>query len=707
MNDQTDLQQSQREFEELVRKTARLLWTQAALQGSTTLDGRERDGVFETRSEINIVEATTSRKRDKAEADAKKTADAVRNLRKTTRKRVHGWVITRDNVEEAQKEATQRFKDSVTIFSLSEFRGLLFDATEYLEQRQKHSFGSVKDHAKDDVFLAPDAYIPLDFYNVNHGRPQNFSEISRAMNKGSKRYLVIGEYGSGKSMSLRQLHFDQASEYRRGASHRFPIYLNLREHQGLTSPIDALEQHARTIGYQHAAVDLVRAWRGGYVDVILDGFDELATAGWGMDLSKVREHRAVSMGLVRAFVKETPRESSIVISGRPNYFDSQREMLSTLDPHDRFETLEVCDLTEPQVDRLLKYNNIHVKAPGWLPARPLLLVYLATKGHLGSKLDADPMAASATAWNALLDGISEREAEQDKRLSQLTVRMLIERLATVARQTTDGLGRLDLSTIHEAFKETVGFTPDAAAQQFILRLPGLTPTSDEDSNRTFIDADLADCARAGDTIRFCQDPHNARLRRLFGNVVCQVGELCQELIADQIGKSIKLGDIKQGIITASTALDNHFICVDLFNALARAELESIDLTVRIYGTGGNLSLYPTSTRLADVEFDSCIFDSVDIASNVSPDDLPTLKDCLIGNLSGIVAIGDLPAKFASSEVTNLVDAVRNTADMASSALPLPTQVLLTILKRLFLQSGGGRQEGAFYRVTLPLSGYPV
>jgi hypothetical protein len=48
------------------------------------VDGREHDGIVETEECIHVLEATTSRKKEKAEEDCKKIAGLGQKLQKTT-----------------------------------------------------------------------------------------------------------------------------------------------------------------------------------------------------------------------------------------------------------------------------------------------------------------------------------------------------------------------------------------------------------------------------------------------------------------------------------------------------------------------------------------------------------------------------------------------------------------------------------------------
>ena len=60
------------------------------------LDGRERDGIFETDEVIHLVEATVSRSEKKAEDDIKKLRTAAEKLQKRyPQKAVKGWFVTR------------------------------------------------------------------------------------------------------------------------------------------------------------------------------------------------------------------------------------------------------------------------------------------------------------------------------------------------------------------------------------------------------------------------------------------------------------------------------------------------------------------------------------------------------------------------------------------------------------------------------------
>jgi hypothetical protein len=85
-------QGDQKVFENEARRIARQLWPEAQYDGARVIDGRERDGIFETEECIHLLEATVSRSRDKALEDAKKLTTLANKVQaKNGRKAVKCW----------------------------------------------------------------------------------------------------------------------------------------------------------------------------------------------------------------------------------------------------------------------------------------------------------------------------------------------------------------------------------------------------------------------------------------------------------------------------------------------------------------------------------------------------------------------------------------------------------------------------------------
>ncbi len=151
-----------------------------------------------------------------------------------------------------------------------------------------------------------------------------------------------------------------------------------------------------------------------------------------------------------------------------------------------------------------------------MPSRPLLVGYLAASGVLSGafsdgNLNKESLAADpAKGWDYILNRVCEREADIEAGIDGPTVRRILERLSTLARQSQSGLGPLSAENIASAFSEVCGYQPDEKGSLLLQRLPGLGTDRDEEGTRTFLDEDFADICRAGDVLLYIANP--------FGNV---------------------------------------------------------------------------------------------------------------------------------------------------------------------------------------------
>ena len=79
--------------------------------------------------------------------------------------------------------------------------------------------------------------------------------------------------------------------------------------------------------------------------------------------------------------------------------------------------------------------------------------------------------------------------------------------------------------------------------------------------------------------------------------------------------------------------------------------------------------------------------------------MPSFRECYIDEMEGRVSREDLPpGKFDEKcTIENFSKTAETTAQVLTLGLPLGTRVCLTVLKKLYEQSGSGRKENALYR----------
>lgn len=684
-----------REFEDEVRRIARLLWPAAEYDGAAIKDGRERDGFFETDEFIQIVECTVSRSKQKALEDFEKLQKLIRRTEaRHPTKFVKGWFVTLNEPTADQRGVFNKAKGRIVAVSFDQFRSKLIDARSYLGLREGYPFGSVRDPQTGSAQTTFE-YVPLDILD-EEGELYTIESLCGSLLKG-ERFVLLGDYGAGKSATVSELHRRLGMDFRSSNSLVFPVTLNLRDHHGQTDPVEALERHARRLGFI-APEGLVRAWRAGLVVLLLDGFDEIATAGWAGKTKRLRDLRYRSMELVRGFLRETPSPSGILMAGRAHFFDSPKEMVSALALDTRFKFLNLSEFNERQVTDYLAKAGWKEGIPDWIPSRPLLLGYLAARGLLQQTLEIEAGSGPAVGWNSLLDRICAREAEIEAGIDAGTVRRLIEYIATVARASADGLGPLSPDQITGAFSKICGYPPDDRGSVLLQRLPGVGGHSSEDGARVFIDRDFAEVARGGAVFEFIESPYTQEIDpEPWQTTVSLLGAEVAALRCHQAGFSN--GKLLAALQHAHERFKCDTPCADVFLVLERMgfSYDGPDLFIKEVLVP-EIVLEQPSGDYNRVEFQDSIFGRLDLSPEATATQLPRFVRCHFGLVEGFTGYRDLPGA-AFSEVT--VDAFENPAHttnaILSLLLPLGTRVLLTILRKLYAQRGSGRRESALYR----------
>lgn len=682
------------EFENRVRRVARGLWPQARYSGSAMVDGKERDGIFETEECIHLLEATTSRKLEKAQKDINKLVTLAATFnRSQANKAVRCWLVTQDEPTADQRKAADKHKLILTTLSFSQFQGRLIDVRTYLDSRENYAFGSVRDPVTGSTNVSRD-YVPLALAELGKTTLRTPDELTKLLAEG-RRAVLLGDYGAGKSMTLQYVHRKLGIRYHRGETEQFPVHLNLRDHYGQSDPAEILERHARTIGFDHPS-HLVRAWRAGYVILLLDGFDEVTGLTIQGLWRKLKDNRYRAMEPIRKLVEEHPTGLGLAVAGRAHFFDTDTERRTALSSTGFIE-LSLNEFTDDQVREYLKLQGIGGAVPPWLPSRPLLVAYLASTGLLEEVLghwasDLEPAAG----WNMLLDRITTREAQIGAGIDGPTVRRILERLATKARCTPDGLGSLTPDDVVGAFREICGYPPDEKGMLLLQRLPGLGIEHSESESRRFIDESFAETCRAGDVFAFAENPYDNSI--LTAAMECSAGPLGVSVAAVRFLNSKFSAAKLSTAITRACALGMNYMAADLSLASIEAHHE-IEEDVYIKDVLIPQAEFPPDMVLASgLHFQNCLFGELDIDPDVESTLVPRFHECFIAMLDGRVSEADLPpAVFTDCVFDAFASGAATTNQVLDLDLPRGVRVLVTVLKKLFERKGRGRRENAFYR----------
>lgn len=685
------------------------------------IDNREVDGIFDTEEVSHLVEATMDRRVDKAHNVGPKLRDHLKRAR-ARGDFAKSWFITfHPPTADQRKVLHSQYDRSIQILSYDQFRSKIVDAREYLSLRTRASWGSAanpKTNSPTDLIK----YVPLgigmtpgasqvglrpDAKRSRSGRESasvSIADLASAVEVG-QRVALLGDYGAGKSMTLREVHTHLASLYLRSESHRFPITLSLRRHYGQEDPAEALTRHAIHLGFA-SPHKLVNAWRSGYTYILLDGFDELAAPGWSGSPEAIRENRRAATVLIKEFCRETPSETGMIVAGRRFYFDSLAEMGTALFDGGQHNIASLNDFTDQQAKRFLaQFEEAGNGAlPEWLPVRPLLLGHLAAEGVLQTFSGSEGLAP-ASGWEWLLDKISERESFIRQGVDGVAVRSVIEQLAGFARQTPQGVGPVTMRDIVDAFTVVRRQAPSDKELTLLQRLPGLGGEEDdsEKGTRQFVDVDLASAAQAAQVTRFVIDPHGSHAGFEPRKWTSSMEPLGIEVAAHQLtAYGISPGQVRTALDRAAKA-ECHELAADIVRVAMTLDFDLP--TVNGFTTLVSSAVIPSldlsegSSDLSGVDFSHCLFAEILVSGEPDEHRLPHFYRSDFMSIFGRLGEADLPpGRFQDCEFADFPDAAdRNAEIMDSEILPIGTRVVMILLRKLYMQRGSGRKDSALTR----------
>lgn len=685
-------------FESEVHRVCSLLYPGDVYGGPTNVDGQERDGIYVTDDLVVIVEATTSATKAKAEKDGKKLKQLADSLsRKYPYKGIKAYFITRQEPTADQMDVVRKIGLPVTAISFSRLRSNLIDSKAYLSARMDAQFGSARDPETDAVEVI-DRYVSLDYMDVKDRKKQYDLAMLIEIMQSNGTCVLVGDFGTGKSMTLREVFLRLRKDHLQGKSSKFCIHLNLNQHQGQTDPYEALIRHASIIGFEHPA-QLVKAWRSGEAHVVLDGFDELFLTGFATGSRPIAEIRKRTVELAKRFIVDKPIGSAVLVAGREHYFDSIDELARALSLSDSTTIVSASDFTEDQVKTYLKNRQWTLELPDWLPRRPLLVGYFASR-ELYSLVEGYSQSPPGLGWNHLIEQICLRESRTEVGMDAQSVRMLIERLATYARLSASGLGPLQFQDLVNVYRDLFGYLPDEGAYSVLQRLPGLQTVGGEANSRNFVDDDFVDAARAGDVLRWIESPYDRSLLDQFLGAQNLLGEVGLAVLAARVDE---FGFVDGKLLTALNAIDSD-VAKDPLRCDVLRLILSLDIAVDTTMNISEIEIPQISFANIDyssIAFSGCIIRNLELNEVEQAEFLPSFANCSIESVSGVAGLDEFgTGKFVGTDVAKFVDSTENMTSILQLTISDERRVALTILRKVFLQSGHSRKESALYRGSL-------
>lgn len=570
----------------------------------------------------------------------------------------------------------------VKVLSKAVFQRLFFDHKEYAQARQALQFGS----AVDPLTGKPDrnSYVPVSYARKSDGRRMDLDGIVRSLGSGGT-IILTGEYGSGKSRCVKEV-FESIAK-----AENVPLLLSidLRRSWGLQTGAEIIRRHLEEVGMSAAADNIVRAFNDGRVTCLLDGFDEIGAQSWSKAAKDLQAVRFATLKGVRDIVAKS--KQGVLICGREHYFNSTDEMLVCLGLKATAAVVLRCEdqFTEEEMEQFLDNIGQDIVLPEWLPRRPLMCQAVASLDDASRVAMFDSVDADVEFWHSFMEIVCRREAQIKDILWKEAILEILKRLGRVTRSKPENLGPISFFEIQRAFESVVGQPPTDESLVILQRLPGLGLVGSGSDDRKFIDIFILDGLRATDISDAVRADDRAMFQELWLNPLENLG---QRILAIDIQKENGFAQFR-GFLLHSTSGKNGVVGGDILSSTVRSltavDLRGIELQEAIFSELDLENCNLQGLRLGDSLISQLILPR-------SPPKNVEIVNCQIGKIFGITDKRALPDWIKSCEISEL-ESAENVSRIKAIHLSNPHRILVTILKKCFLQKGAGRQEAALLR----------
>ncbi|MEM9161410.1 MAG: hypothetical protein AAGB46_20375 [Verrucomicrobiota bacterium] len=355
---------------------------------------------------------------------------------------------------------------------------------------------------------------------------------------------------------------------------------------------------------------------------------------------------------------------------------------------------DLSGFTDKDIEKYLRRSGDNV--PAWLPSRPLLLGYIANSGLLTD--DTLMSLNPAAGWDLLLTRICEREIEQiwGPGFEPTALRQFIEGLASRSRKSEGGAS-LSLTDLRQVFHSVFGQDADEPADLLTSRLPGLGSVPGKPGSKAFVDDAFADAAASGQVSQYLETPFNDHLHLM--NLEKSLGILGKEMVFWHLGG--ETGSLQLAIQQSAKDPKYSRLTCDLFSVMNENSISYTgDVLIISDGYFDHLEV-DANQDFSNIKFRECLIRKLELGrSDLKHEEksFPKFKRCVIERVIGAMSASDLPKRlFSGTSIEDFSEFAATNEAVIKSNLPEPTKVLLTILRKLFIQRGSGRLISALHR----------
>jgi energy-coupling factor transporter ATP-binding protein EcfA2 len=570
----------------------------------------------------------------------------------------------------------------VTVYSVWQFINAMLGVYDYVHRRNSAAFGS----AVDLYSGQPDKnkYVQVSYF-TDDGEPYSTDRIATELIRG-RTIVLIGDYGAGKSRCIKEVFELLAHAYQQ--QYRNPIAINLRDNWGLKRASEIITRHFTDLGMLDQVGNMLKVAYSPSTVYLLDGFDEIGAQTWSDDPAKLSEIRQQSLVGVKDLIDRA--QGGVLIAGREHYFNNDGELIKCLGVGKKSPLFLRCnqELTDQQFAEML--GSKAPTLPTWMPKKPLIAAVIRDIEPAAVDTILSTSSGQVDFWGLLIDTFCEREARINPILDAAVIRELYAHIGRLARQTESPVGPISIKQLNEAFERTIGRPPTDESAIILQRLPGLSRIGAESLDRRFVDTFILDGLKAEDVLSIYATSSSEQLAEVWRNPVEEFGALyiaASLLRTKQIGGAI-------AYLARHREAKNRILLSDLIAALFLVDCDGIDLGHMEFRGCRFSQISLSDTGVSNVQLSDCFFECLDL-TDADPKDV-TIKDSMVVRVAGVTSVTHMPDYLSNCLVEDFQN-VRTLTAIRDAGLTTAQTFLLSSLRKLFLQPGGGRKESSMFK----------
>lgn len=678
--------QTWQDLELYVRDMAAVIWRKTATP--SRIAGVNFDNVLHlSEEEIIIIEVTENHTLEKIRTDVAKFV-AIKLKYAAQSIIVRAFIVTKKEPSQGMVDIGK--ENNVKVLSALNFSKDAFNYSSYVSLRENSVFGSAIDPATGKT--DSQEYIPVYYKGNGINKLFSIEKVSERLASGEK-LVLLGNYGTGKSRCVHEIFKEMSSKVEKYSG--FPLAINLREHWGAGTAIEVISGHFSRLGMSGSIDKAMQLLNNGHLILLLDGFDEVGAQTFGISQHKRAAVRKHALQGIRELIAMS--HGGVLITGRPHYFNDDKELIDSLGvkPGSTPSFILNCDdeFNDEQAQAYLNKIDLLAKVPPWLPKKPLMFQILAAIDKEEAKKILSTEMGEVGFWGQFLDLVCVREARIHSSLDAESVRRVLINLAKITRESDRALGRLTPKDFNQAYLNATGYDPDASGEVMLSRLCTLGRIEPESPDRQFVDPYIVQLLFADSLIDDITNKNFEILKLQWRQALQSVGLF---FLAQWI-ESYALSSEAMSIIQRESKAQNFQAVGEIVAALTLLDGPDLDFQ-GVLVPDAEISILDFSTRLiSNITFKECIFGTVSFDScKISESSNVRITDSTIQMATGITSTEKIPSWLTNCSVSN-TETVSNSARIKASNLPAGQKLFLSIIHKIFFQSGGGRKENTLYK----------